>query len=68
MESGHKEEINTTNKEEIEKILKKNILFMFNQIKNGCSRKVCYNILCGKNLICKQSNSYFYNIYIYFKL
>ncbi len=52
----NEEEIQKPNKEEIQKILKKNILSMFNQVKNGCSRKVCYNIFCGKNLICKQSN------------
>ena len=44
------------NKEEIQKILKKNIIEIFNQIKKGCSRKVCYNIYCGKNLVCKKSN------------
>ena len=44
------------NKEETQKILKKNIIEIFNQIKKGCSRKVCYNIYCGKNLICKKSN------------
>ena len=44
------------NKEEIQKILKKNIIEIFNQIKKGCSRKDCYNIYCGKNLVCKKSN------------
>ena len=44
------------NKEETQKILKKNIIEIFNQIKKGCSRKVCYNIYCGKNLVCKKSN------------
>ena len=43
------------NKEEIQKILKQNILKIFNQIKKGCSREICYNIYCGKNLICKKS-------------
>ena len=43
------------NKEEIKKILKQNILKIFNQIKKGCSREICYNIYCGKNLICKKS-------------
>ena len=50
------EEIKEPNKEEIQKILKENILKIFNQIKYGCSRKICYNIYCGKNLICKNSN------------
>ena len=50
------EETKEPNKEEIQKILKKNILEIFNQIKKGCQRKVCYNIYCGKNLICKKSN------------
>jgi hypothetical protein len=44
------------NKEEIQKILKQNILKIFNQIKKGCSRKVCYNIYCFNNLLCKDSN------------
>ena len=43
------------NKEEIKKILKQNILEIFNQMKKGCSREICYNICCGKNLICKKS-------------
>ena len=43
------------NKEEIQKILKQNILKIFNQIKKGCSREICYNIYCGENLICKKS-------------
>ena len=51
------------NKEEIQKILKKNIIEIFNQIKKGCSRKVCYNIYCGKNLICKKSNQYLYKMF-----
>ena len=44
------------NKEEIQKILGQNIIKIFNQIKKGCSRKVCYNIYCSKNLLCKASN------------
>lgn len=44
------------NKEEIQKILKQNIIKIFNQIKKGCSRKVCYNIYCSNNLLCKDSN------------
>ena len=35
-------------KAEIQKILK--------QIKKGCSRKICYNLLCVNNIICKNSN------------
>jgi hypothetical protein len=42
------------NKEEIQKKLKQNILKIFNQMKKGCSREICYNIYCGKNLICKK--------------
>ena len=56
------EETKEPNKEEIQKKLKQNILKIFNQIKKGCSRKVCYNIYCAKNLFCKKSNSYIYNI------
>ena len=43
-------------KEEIQKILKQNIITIFNQIKKGCRRKICYNIFCSKNLLCKDSN------------
>ena len=48
------------NKEEIQKILKKNIITIFNQIKKGCSYKNCCNIYCFNNLICKES---IYNIF-----
>ena len=44
------------NKEEIQKILKQNIIKIFSQIKKGCPRKVCYNIYCLNNLLCKDSN------------
>lgn len=44
-----------SNKEEIQKKLKQNILKIFNQMKKGCSREKCYNIYCAKNLICKKS-------------
>jgi len=50
------EESKDPNKEEIQKVLKKNILKIFNQIKKGCSRKACYNIYCAKNLLCKKGN------------
>lgn len=43
------------NKEEIQKILKQNILKLFAQVK-GCKRNICYNTLCANNLICKSSN------------
>ena len=26
------------------------------KIKKGCSRKICYNLLCVNNIICKNSN------------
>ena len=55
------EEPKEPNKEQIQKKLKENILKIFKQIKNGCCRKICYNIYCGKNLLCKKSN---YIIYI----
>jgi len=54
------EEPKETNKEEIKKKLKENILKIFKQIKNGCCRKICYNIYCGKNLLCKKSNYLYY--------
>ena len=49
-------EAKEANKEEIQKILKQNIIKIFNQIKKGCSRKVCYNIYCFNNLLYKDSN------------
>jgi hypothetical protein len=55
------EEPKEPNKEQIQKKLKENILKIFKQIKNGCCRKICYNIYCGKNLLCKKSN-YIINI------
>ena len=48
----------------IQKKLKENILTIFNQIKNGCERKFCYNIYCYKNFTCRESN-YIYLIFIY---
>jgi hypothetical protein len=54
------EEPKEPNKEEIQKKLKENILKIYKQIKNGCCRKICYNIFCGKNLLCKKSNYLFF--------
>ena len=62
MSSIKVEEKKEPNKEEIQKILKQNILKIFNQIKKGCPRKICYNIYCAKNLFCKHSKSYNFNI------
>jgi hypothetical protein len=53
------EEPKEPNKKEIQKKLKENILKIYKQIKNGCCRKICYNIFCGKNLLCKKSNYLF---------
>ena len=63
--SSEQEELKEPNKEEIQKILKKNILKIFNQIRKGCSRKICYNLYCGKNIVCKNSKIYFYKIILY---
>ena len=43
------------NKEEIQKILKQNILKLFSQIKKGYKKKNCYNTLCANNILCKNS-------------
>lgn len=43
------------NREEIQKILKKSVISIFNQIKTGCSRKICYNTYCHNNNICRES-------------
>ena len=42
------------NKAEIQKILKSNILRIYKQIKTGCCRKICYNIYCAKNSLCRE--------------
>ena len=52
-EKNDKEELN---KDEIQKALKSNIIKIFNQIKKGCSRNICFNIFCAKNLLCQKSN------------
>ena len=49
------------NKVEIQNLLKQNCLKIYNQIKQGCSREICYNIYCSKNLVCKKSNIHFFN-------
>ena len=54
------EEPKEPNKEQIQKKLKEKILKIYKQIKNGCCRKICYNIFCGKNLLCKKSNYLFF--------
>jgi len=51
------------NKEEIQKILKQNILKLFTQIKKGCNRKICYNTLCANNFLCKKSTNIFLIIF-----
>ena len=43
------------NKEEIQKILKQNILKLFSQIKKEKKKKNCYNTLCANNILCKNS-------------
>ena len=48
------EEPKEPNKEEIQKKLKENILKIYKQIKTGCCRKICYNIFCAKNILCKK--------------
>ena len=61
-ENSKTNEKSEINKDEIQKTLKSNILKIFNQIKTGCSRDICFNIFCAKNLLCKKSNYNFYNI------
>ena len=46
-------------KDQIQKILKQNILKLFTQIKKGCNKKICYNSLCANNSFCKKSNNFF---------
>ena len=55
MKEIEKMEKKEPNKEEIQKILKQNILKLFSQIKKGCGRKNCYNTLCANNILCKNS-------------
>lgn len=44
MSSTIRVESKEPNKEEIEKVLKQNILKIFNQIKKGCPHKKCYRV------------------------
>ena len=52
-----KENINKCiiDKNELNEKLKKNILIIYNQIRNGCRRNICYNIYCKNNLYCQLS-------------
>ena len=47
-----KENINKCiiDKNELNEKLKKNILIIYNQIRNGCRRNICYNIYFKNNL------------------
>ena len=54
-EISDKKDNEELNKEEIQKSLKSNIIKIFNQIKKGCSRNICFNIYCAKNMLCKKS-------------
>ena len=42
---------NLDEKKEIEKRLRENAIFLFQQITKGCSRSHCYNTYCAKNKI-----------------
>ena len=46
------QEINGNKSEE----KKKMIIYLYKQIRKGCQRKICYNIYCYNNLLCKESN------------
>ena len=65
MSSINQIESKEPNKQEIGNVLKQNIIKIFNQIKNGCPHKKCYNIYCFNNLICNYSN-YNYFIILYY--
>ena len=54
LEPNIESELKEPNKEEIQKVLKSNILKIYKQIKTGCCRKYCYNIFCAKNILCKK--------------
>ena len=34
---------------------KEAIKYIYKQIRQGCLRKICYNIYCRNNLICRKS-------------
>ena len=61
MKTIEKLESKEPNKEEIQKILKQNLLKLFSQVKKGCKRKICYNTLCANNFMCKYSKNIFFN-------
>jgi hypothetical protein len=69
MSSNQPIESKEPNKEEIKNILKQNTIKIFNQIKNGCKHKTCYNIYCSNNLICKNSKQfYIYKLFNYYRI
>ena len=59
MKTIEKLESKEPNKEEIQKILKQNLLKLFSQVKKGRKRKISYNTLCANNLMCKYSKNIF---------
>ncbi|MCQ2817787.1 MAG: hypothetical protein MJ252_11030 [archaeon] len=46
-------------KEKVQKQLKDKILFLFNQLNQGCQGENCYNIFCAKNKYSLESKTYF---------
>ena len=52
---------NLDEKKEIEKRLRENAIFLFQQITKGCSRSHCNNIYCVKNKIIHESKFFYLN-------
>ena len=67
MKTIEKLEEKEPNKEEIQKILKQNLLKLFGQVKKGCKRKICYNLLCANNYMCKNSKFIFLT-FLYYRI
>ena len=68
MTTIEKLEYKEPNKEEIQKILKQNLLKLFTQVKKGCKRKICYNTLCANNFMCKYSKYIFLTNFPYYRI
>lgn len=68
MKTIEKLEEKEPNKEEIQKILKQNLLKLFAQVKKGCKRKICYNLFCANNFMCKNSRFIFFLTFLYYRI
>ena len=57
MSTGDSTKEELDEKKEVEKRLRENAIFLFQQITKGCSRLHCYNIYCAKNKVSYESKN-----------